>query len=66
MVDFADSPEQAVFRKEVREFIEERLPEELKARDDDEGGRGGFLGGNLSPEREAALKKWRGALIENG
>ena len=66
MVDFADSPEQAVFRKEVREFIEERLPEELKARDDDDGGRGGFLGGNLSPEREAALKKWRGALIEKG
>ena len=41
-MDWSDSPEQAVFRQEVREFIQKELPERYRAGDD--GGEG-FEGG---------------------
>jgi alkylation response protein AidB-like acyl-CoA dehydrogenase len=62
MVDFADTPEQAAFRTEVKTFLEDNLPEALKIRDDSDG-RGGF-GEDISADRAAALKEWRGKLID--
>jgi alkylation response protein AidB-like acyl-CoA dehydrogenase len=64
MVDFADSPEQAEFRKEVEAFFADRFPEELRiSRDDDP--RTQFERGR-APEREGAMKDWRAALVEKG
>ncbi len=62
MVDFADSPEQAAFRAEVREFIKDRLPaeliykpEEVRSFDEED-----------PEEKRAAMKQWREALVEKG
>ena len=62
MVDFADSPEQAAFRAQVREFIQTRLPEELKARPEEARG----FDEEEPEERKEALKQWRAALVEKG
>ncbi len=62
MVDFADSPEQATFRSEVEAFIAQNLPGELAVTEQDEA--------SLEErrpegdERAAAMKVWRGKLIE--
>ncbi|MCK9494141.1 MAG: acyl-CoA dehydrogenase family protein, partial [Dehalococcoidia bacterium] len=61
-MDFADSPEQAAFRKEVEAFFDANFPEELVADPNvdprTEGRRRGEDGG--------AMKKWRAALVEKG
>jgi alkylation response protein AidB-like acyl-CoA dehydrogenase len=61
MVDFADTAEQAVFRTEVRTFLNENLPEALKIRDDSDG-----RGQDQAPseERAKALQQWRDRLVE--
>ncbi|MEE8336639.1 MAG: acyl-CoA dehydrogenase family protein, partial [Dehalococcoidia bacterium] len=61
MVDFADTPEQAAFRSEVRTFLTENLPEALKIRDDSDG-RG--FDQQQSGERAKALQQWRDKLVE--
>src|SRR5690606_27145309 len=60
-MDFADSPEQAIFRKEVEQFFDDNFPEELVADP------------NIDPRTEGrrpdggeALKRWRAALVEKG
>ncbi len=58
MVSFRDSPEEAAFRQEVRQFIEERVPSELKGQT-----RFGERGG---PAFEAAQERWKAALKERG
>ena len=62
MVDFADSPEQAAFRAQVREFIQTRLPDELKARPEEARG----FDEEEPEEKKEALKQWRAALVEKG
>ena len=61
-MDFADSPEQATFRKEVESFFDENFPEELVADPNidprTEGRRRG--------ENGEAMKKWRAALVSKG
>ena len=64
MVDFADSPEQAAFRKQVTEFISDNMPDSLRAtanRPSDFG-----QDERESDERAAAMKQWRQALMGNG
>jgi len=61
MVDFADSPEQAVFRKEVEDFFADRFPKELRVSENEDPrteGRGA--------NRGDAMKQWRAALVEKG
>ncbi len=60
-MDFADSPEQATFRKEVEAFFDQNFPQELVADP------------NIDPRTEGrrpdggeALKKWRAALVSKG
>ena len=65
MVDFADTTEQAAFRVEVEQFLEENLPAALKIRDDDAGARGGFFG-EQTGDRAEAMREWRGKLVEKG
>ena len=61
-MDFADSPEQATFRKEVESFFDQNFPEELVADPNidprTEGRRRG--------ENGEAMKKWRAALVSKG
>ena len=61
MVDFADTTEQAAFRTEVRDFLNEYLPEALKIRDDSDG-RG--MDQRPSEERAKAIQQWRDKLVE--
>ncbi|MBM3139495.1 MAG: hypothetical protein FJZ92_04595 [Chloroflexi bacterium] len=63
VVDFADTPEQATFRTEVRTFIERNLPEQLVARPEEFSA---FGMAEPGPERREALKRWRAALVERG
>ena len=60
-VDFADSPEQAAFRRDVETFFDQHFPNELVADP------------NVDPRTEGrprddadAMKKWRAALVEKG
>ena len=62
MVDFADSPEQATFRAEVTQFIDENLPDVLKIRDNEQG----YFQAPPKGDRGKALKEWREKLIEKG
>ncbi len=68
MVDFADSPEQADFRAEVRRFVDDSMPDVLRINDDDgDAARNAFLAEDDEPtERSTALRDWRDALIEKG
>ncbi|MGE0229210.1 MAG: acyl-CoA dehydrogenase family protein [Dehalococcoidia bacterium] len=70
-MDWADTPEQAAFREEVRKFIDEGLPQYYKgvaANGGDLGGEGGwqtdrFLG---SPEAKAAALEWEKKVSDRG
>jgi len=70
-MDWADTPEQAAFRAEVRKFIDEGLPQYYKgvaAAGGDLGGEGGwqtdrFLG---SPQAKAAALDWEKKVSERG
>ena len=59
MVDFTDTKEEATFRTEVRDFIEENSP-----RRDGEGY--GFGRGGMNKEARKAFEAWRDALVERG
>jgi alkylation response protein AidB-like acyl-CoA dehydrogenase len=66
MVDFADTTEQAVWRAEVRQFVEDHLPRELA---DDQlyaGTLGGMHRGPLGKRRADLLKQWRKAILDRG
>ncbi|MGI8553257.1 MAG: acyl-CoA dehydrogenase family protein [Dehalococcoidia bacterium] len=60
-MDFKDTPEEAIFRTEVRAFIDANLPKSWASAED--VGRGE---GEGSPEREAFTKQWRGSLARHG
>ena len=67
MVDFADTPEQAIFRAEVQAFIAAKCPQALI----DEAPYSGSLGmdhnGTLTTdERRSLMDEWRDALVEKG
>jgi len=70
-MDWADTPEQAAFRNEIRTFLEGRLPAYYKAKASDERPRG--LEGDWQedivhggPGAKAAAKEWAEALNERG
>ena len=56
MVDFADTTEEAAFRAEVREFLEENAPPR--------GTGGGYGQGAQDPEAREARDRWRQAMID--
>ena len=70
-MDWADTPEQAAFRAEVRQFIQQQLPAYYKKQAEEGGvlgGEGGwqtdrFLG---SPEAKAAALEWEKAVSSRG
>jgi len=62
MVDFADNPEQAAFRAQVKDFIAKNLPDELRIKPDEVRG----FDEDDPEEKKAALAKWRQALVGNG
>src|SRR5690606_36819370 len=68
-MDWSDSPEQAAFRKEVREFIKSELPERYRAGDDGgEGFEGGWQGerkSDVTTRRDTAMQ-WADALSKRG
>src|SRR5262245_26915674 len=70
-MDWADTPDQADFRGQVRTFIDERLPDfyKRKAADDRPHGLEGDWQEDLvhgSDEAKAAAKQWAEALGERG
>jgi len=68
-MDWSDSPEQAVFRQEVREFIQKELPERYRAGDDGgEGFEGGWQADRKSddPVRRDTAMQWADALSKKG
>ena len=72
-MDWADSPEQATFRNEVRTFIKERLPQSYRRWDETaephESGEGaGWQADRKSsdPKRQERAMQWATALAEKG
>ena len=72
-MDWADSPEQAAFRNEVRSFIKERLPQsyrrwEATAEPHESGEGAGWQGDRKSadPKRQERAMQWATALAEKG
>ena len=70
-MDWSDSPEQAAFRQQVRDFVSERLPGyyALKAEGaPDESWSGGWQTDRASDDAEAsgAARSWAAALAERG
>ncbi|HEY8491273.1 MAG TPA: acyl-CoA dehydrogenase family protein [Dehalococcoidia bacterium] len=63
-MDFRDSPEDAAFRQEVRDFIQRELPDEIRRRDV-EWGAFNAGGGRWAGVSEAA-RRWRAKLAERG
>jgi len=66
MVDFSDTPEQAVWRAEVQAFVNENLPSELADDEFYSGTLGGLHRGPLGKERESLIKSWRSAILNRG
>jgi alkylation response protein AidB-like acyl-CoA dehydrogenase len=64
MPAFADSPQEATFRKEVREFIDKECPPELKTAGRRGGGGGMFAA--MAPELAEANRTWRKRLASRG
>ncbi len=58
-MDFRDSPEEAVFRQEVRHFLADELPEGFASRDDDEAAAGGI-------DRYGLYRDWTKKLAARG
>ena len=58
MVDFTDTPEEAAFRAEVRDFIEANEP--------DDGGRDSLLEWPASDASQRTTRHWRQALVRRG
>jgi len=61
-MDFADSPEQATFRREVEDFFAKNFPAALEVSDEDDP-RTRMEG---AEDRGDALKQWRAALVQKG
>ena len=57
MVDLKDSPDQAIFREEVRSFITDNRPQKSEDAGDESG---------WSKDARERTKDWRGALVANG
>jgi alkylation response protein AidB-like acyl-CoA dehydrogenase len=66
MVDFADTTEQAAWRAEVRQFVEDHLPRELAEDQLYAGTLGGMHRGPLGRQRAELLKQWRKAILDRG
>jgi len=69
-MDWSDTPEQAAFRAEVREFIQQRLPDRYRSTEDVESVDevGGWQADRKSadPALRATAKTWADALSEKG
>ncbi|RLT41281.1 MAG: hypothetical protein DWI58_09075 [Chloroflexi bacterium] len=69
-MDWGDTPEQAAFRTEVREFIRARLPERYRTSDEvnsvDEAGGWQADRKSSDPAAREAAKAWSDALAERG
>jgi alkylation response protein AidB-like acyl-CoA dehydrogenase len=61
---FTDSPEEAAFRKEVKDFIQKECPEPLKGVNRRMGG--GEYGVYGAPEFAEAMREWRKRLASRG
>jgi alkylation response protein AidB-like acyl-CoA dehydrogenase len=61
-MDFRDTPEQAAFRNEVRDFIQKEAPAELK----NAGRRGGGAATMFGPEFMQSMREWRKKLASRG
>ena len=67
MVDFTDTAEQAEFRAEVIEFVNQHHPEELAEDAVFSGGLGGDQIGKVrGDERRDMIRPWRQAMVEKG
>ena len=64
-MDFADSPDQAVFRGQVEEFFSKNFPAALAMRADEDPFSEEAMGGPAA-DKAAAMKTWRAALVEKG
>ncbi len=62
-MDFSDTPEEAAWRKEVRDFLEKEHPEEMKHRP---AGEGEGIFRSRDANTSVAMKKWRAALASRG
>jgi hypothetical protein len=70
-MDWSDSPEQAAFRADVRQFIKDRLPQRYRTVQEDEVDEGVVTGWQADrrseePERREAATQWASALAERG
>src|SRR5690606_7735476 len=70
-MDWSDTPEQAAFRADVRQFIKDRLPERYRAAREDEVDEGVVTGWQADrrsddPDRREAATGWASALAERG
>ncbi|MPZ97881.1 MAG: hypothetical protein GEU80_00865 [Dehalococcoidia bacterium] len=66
VVDFADTADQATFRREVEQFIEQNLPEQIRTRPDQVGRFQEEDGPDRNEQRVEATKQWRKALVDKG
>ena len=64
-MEFTDTPEEAAFRREVREFIRTRLPEELRPENEAQRPAGEGFGGGAAAGNPA-MRQWTKALAERG
>jgi alkylation response protein AidB-like acyl-CoA dehydrogenase len=74
-MDFNDTPEEATWRKEVRDFLDKEYPDEFRGRTRTRGAGGGGGGGGGAEEGEGLfrgpnegdpMKRWRKALSSRG
>ena len=66
MVDFADTPEMATFREEVRAFVRQHHPQRLADEAIYNSGWGNDIGTLAREEREQLIAPWRDAMSEQG
>ena len=64
-MDFADSPDQAVFRGQVEDFFAKNFPSVLAMRTDEDPFSEEAMGGPAT-DKAAAMKQWRAALVDKG
>ncbi len=64
-MDFADSPDQAVFRGQVEDFFAKNFPAALAMRADEDPFSEEAVGGPAT-DKVTAMKQWRAALVDKG